>query len=92
MLEINRNPSDRDLRWFGLSCSLFFGLAGWIINWRFESLRTAQLLWVFGVVLLPVYYLIPRIRKPFLVGWMVCLYPIGWSLSHLVLMITGHPR
>ena len=34
-----------------------------------------------------VYYLIPRLRRPLYRGWIYSVIPIGWLVSHLLLII-----
>lgn len=87
MLEINRNPSRRDLAWFGLALTLFFGVVGGIVLWRTGSLLAAQILWGIGVTVGVLYYAVPPLRRPVFVGWSILTYPLGWLLSYLVMAV-----
>jgi len=44
MIEINRNPSPREIRVFGGLCLLFFGLVGGVLLWRPEGLVGAAMI------------------------------------------------
>lgn len=85
MMEINWNPSRKELRQFGFLCLVFFGgLAAWYWNKNgvtlaVELLSAAALIGgVLGAVA-------PQLLKYVFVGWIVAVFPIGWTVSHLLL-------
>lgn len=43
-------------------------------------------LWVAGAVLTAAYLAVPRLRRPVYVGMSLAVYPIGWVLSHVILL------
>ena len=86
LIEIH-HPSRRDIRVFGLVLALFFGLIGSLVWWKSGSLETPKVLWVIGGILAIVYYAVPRLRLVMYYGWMKLIYPVGWIISHLVLLI-----
>jgi hypothetical protein len=88
MIAINRNPSAKDLKWFGLLVLLFFGILGAVARWRFGAEDAPVRLWIAGAALCLVYYAIPPLRRWLFVGWMYAAYPIGWTISHLLLLIV----
>jgi len=57
MVEVNFNPSSRDLRIFGLLVMAFFGLIGGIVLWRPEGLLGAATIlgaaWIVSLLLNP---------------------------------------
>ena len=83
MITINRNPSARDLKWFGLLLLAFFAILGALARWRFDAPSGATV----GVALSAVYYAAPPIRPWIFVGWMYAAFPIGWTISHLLMLI-----
>lgn len=85
VIEINRNPSARDLRWFGVLLLAFAGLVGALVRWRLDAPTAATAIWATGVVLAAIYYAWPAARRPIFVGWMYLAYPIGWVMSHVIL-------
>ena len=84
IVEINLRPSERDLRWFGLLLLVFFGLIGGIWAWRSGSLAGPTALWLGATLVCAIYYGIRPLRRPIYVGWMYVVYPIGWTISHLL--------
>jgi len=87
VIDINRNPSRRDLTWFGVLLVVFFGLIGALVLWRAQSPIAAWIIWSLGTILGIVYFAVRPLRLPIYVGWMSVFYPIGWIVSHLTLGI-----
>ena len=83
MLPINRDPSARDLRSFGLLLAVFVGIVGGLSWWRTGLVPYA--IWGGGGLLALVYGLVPALRRPVYVGWTYAAFPIGWTVSHLLL-------
>lgn len=87
MVEINWNPPKRELRQFGLLCLVIFGgMAAWA--YFHDGSRLAMGLLAFASIAggtLGV--LAPQALRPIFVGWMVAAFPIGWTISHLLLGI-----
>jgi TRAP-type C4-dicarboxylate transport system permease small subunit len=88
LIQINKNPSSRDLNWFGILFAAFFGLVGWLAWRRFGSERAALVLWGIGVVLPVIYYAIPGLRRPIYLAWMYLAFPIGLVVSYVVLALV----
>ena len=85
---VNRNPSLRDLRWFGLLLPVFVALVGAIARWQFKVPAAALGIWSTGGALAALYWLAPPLRRHILVGWMYAALPIGWTVSHLVMGVV----
>lgn len=88
LIEINKNPSRRDLEWFGVVVAAFCGAAGALLFWKLGAPATARGFWIAGAAILVAYYAVPALRKPMYVGWMVLCWPLGWLMSHLILGIA----
>ena len=84
VVQINKNPSRRDLLVFVSVLPLFFGLLG-ALRWHAGSTGVAQALWGAGIVLGGVGLLVPPARRWLYIGWMYAVYPIAWTVSHLIL-------
>lgn len=85
MLEINWNPSRKELRQFGFLCLAFFGgLAGYQYYHHGVGLfvQIAAGAALVGGVLGAV---APQLLKYVFVGWIIAVFPIGWTISHLLL-------
>jgi hypothetical protein len=85
LVQIDRNPSARNLQWFGVLLGLFLGLLGAIAYARFDWFRGAQALWIAAVALTLAYYAIPPLRKPLYLAWMYAAYPLGYVMSYVIL-------
>ena len=82
---INWNPSKRELRQFAGLCLVFFGgIAAWMYArhgagpWPTTLATLAVVLGLPGLAF-------PILLKPVYVGWMVAAFPIGWTVSHVLL-------
>jgi hypothetical protein len=86
MIEINRNPSPKELRLFGgVLLPLFLFLVG-----GFVALKTSRWLWVLyvglpGLPVAAVGWIRPGLLRGLYVGWMYAVWPIGIAVSHLLL-------
>ena len=88
LIRINKTPSRRDLDWFGVLFAGFFGLLG-LLAWRKSGLgASTEVLWSVAVAVPLVYYAIPAIRRPLFVLFMYLAFPIGFVISHLVLVLV----
>lgn len=89
MIKINRNPSPRELRqfvYFWLPAAV--AVLGAMARWRFHAPKTALVIWSVGAVLTLAGIAIGSLRRPLYIGWMTAVYPIGWTVSHLLLLIV----
>jgi hypothetical protein len=85
MISINWNPSRRELRQFAGLCLVFFGgIAAWMYlrhgtgPWPTTLAALAVGLGIPGLAF-------PMLLKPVYVGWMAAAFPIGWTVSHVLL-------
>lgn len=89
MLEINWHPSPRELRQFaGIWLPAFAAVFGAMLVYRSGSWTTATLIWGTAAAVAIAGLAMPVLVKPLFVGWMVAAYPIGWTVSHIVLAVT----
>lgn len=86
LLELNLNPSARELRWFGAMLVAFFALVGGLI-YSAGAEAVGRTLWVIGTSLGAVYYMVAPLRGVIYRGWMRVTYPIGWTISHGLLAV-----
>ncbi len=87
LIEINNNPSPDQLRMFGVLLALFFALTGTLIWIRWGLPSAAYALWAAGGTITLLYWIIPALRRPFYLGWMYAAFPVGWTISHLLMVI-----
>ena len=83
--DIVKTPSDKMLRQFaGLFLVVFLGLAGW--RWYQGNTGTwTTAIAVIAIVVGVVGMAVPAAVKPLYKGWMIAAFPIGWTISHLLL-------
>ena len=75
------------LTWFGLLLAVFFGIVGLIVWSKTDSLGVPTVIWSAAALVVVVYFLAPPVRRPLYLGWMYAVFPIGWTVSHLILAI-----
>ena len=90
LLEKNREPGARELKWFGLLLFAFLCLIGGLVSWKAGSLRPLFVLGTIGLIIGAVYYAMPPIQRTIFLAWMAAVYPIGWTISHLLLALTDY--
>jgi len=86
LLDIDRNPSPKTLRTFGLLLALFLAIAG-VLAWHREAGLAARILWGAAIIVPGIYFAWPAIRWPFYMTWITVVFPIGWLVSHLLLAV-----
>lgn len=85
VIQINRNPSRRELRQFGfvwLGFLVLFGLIAWL---KFENRTAATVLWALAVVVPIIGWLVPAFMRIVFVGLSYAAFPIGYVVSHVIL-------
>jgi hypothetical protein len=87
LLDINWNPNQRELRQFSLLWIVFFGLIGVYCLWAKGAPTAAAAFWVVATAG-PVGYFRPAWARPIYVLWMALTMPVGWVISHLVLLVV----
>jgi hypothetical protein len=87
VIDLNLNPSKKELRTFGLCALAFLALVGWIVFRRSGSLPTGASIAGIGVFLAVLGFTIPRALRPVWIVLMVVNYPIGWVVTHVVMAL-----
>lgn len=85
MIEINRNPSRRDLRFFAMGLTILLGLAGWWLRRRLGLEVAVPLGLALGAAVGLCGVVRPEALRLVYVGWMLAFSPIGWLVSYLLL-------
>ena len=88
LIEINRHPTEKELRRFGVLLAGFVVLAGAFVRWRLGDPATARAIWVVGTFATGSYAVVPPLRRWIYLGWLYAAFPVGWTVSHLVLAAT----
>ena len=85
MMEINWNPSRKELRQFGFLCVAFFGGLAALGYYRNGLTLSVELMAIAAVVGGVLGAVAPQLLKWIFVGWIIAVFPIGWTISHLLL-------
>jgi hypothetical protein len=81
------NPSKRMLRQFAaLWLAVFAGLAAWHAQVD-ERVTIAGVFAILAVTIGPLGLIAPVLIRPVFVAWTVLAFPIGWTVSRLVLLL-----
>jgi hypothetical protein len=88
MVQINRDPSLRELRQFGFIWMAFVAVFGAVAWFRFESPPMAGGLWIAAVVVPVVGWAVPSVMRFVFVGMSFLAWPIGFVVSHVVLALV----
>ena len=85
LVDINKDPSPRELRWFGLIALAFGGLVSGVIFARSRWPITSWIPLAAAVLIAGVYYAFPALRRPIYVGWMYAFLPLGIVTNFVLL-------
>jgi hypothetical protein len=89
LIEINTNPTPRQLRQFaGIWFPAFCGVVGGLLWYRAGLPTVAMTLWAGAAVFAVAGLMKPMLARPVFVAWMVFAFPIGWMISHLCLAVV----
>lgn len=88
MIEINKNPSARELKQFGALWLIFFAIVGGITWYRTGSQAGGVAVWTIALVTATVGFLLPSFMRLVYVGMSYAAFPIGWLISHIVLALA----
>jgi hypothetical protein len=88
LVEIKKDPTQRELRTFGLMFVAFAGVLGLSVLWRRHSLGAAEIIWAIGATIGALYFLVAPLRRWIYLGWCYLTYPIGWVVSHVIMVVT----
>jgi saxitoxin biosynthesis operon SxtJ-like protein len=87
MMQVNWDPSPRDLRAFSALWLGFFGFLGYLAG-HGGSARAAIVLWVVGASAGLTGLIRPSLVRLLYVTWMGVTYPIGFVVSNLLLAMV----
>ena len=88
VVQINKNPTRRELNQFGFIWLGFLALFGVIAYFKFDSPLAARWLWVAAVVVPIVGWLVPAFMRLVFLGMSYLAWPIGFVVSHVVLAVV----
>ena len=89
MIDLNLNPTTRQLRQFsGIWFPAFVCLVS-VLVWRAtNSLQISAAVLLPALAISGIGLFLPRVSRPIFVTFVIATFPIGWTVSHLVLAAT----
>lgn len=92
LIDINRNPTNRQLRQFGIAALLFLPFIGWLVTGKPRTLAAANLpllgsLAGVGLAIALLAFLKPKTIQPVFVGASLLTLPIGLVVGEVVLLV-----
>jgi len=87
VIDLNLNPSKKELRTFGLIALAFLALIGWIVFRRSGSTPIGASIAGVGLILAALGLAIPQALRPVWIVLMIVNYPIGWVVTHVVMAL-----
>jgi len=88
IVQVNTNPTSRQLNQFGFIWLGFLTLFGAIALFKLNEPMVARVLWVLAVVVPVVGWLVPAFMRLVFVGMSYLAWPIGFVVSHVVLAVV----
>jgi hypothetical protein len=88
VIDLDRRPSKRDLQWFGYILPVFFAALGASLRFKLGHPGAAWAAWGAGLALGTAYALVRALRFPLYRAWMRLFFPLGWTVSHAVLVVV----
>ena len=85
LIDINQDPTPRELKIFGVLFAAFFALVGGLVWWQSGSRTAGLIVWAAAGLVLLVFVLVAPTRRPIYLAWSYVLYPVGYLVT-LVLM------
>jgi hypothetical protein len=83
LVEINWNPSNRQLRQFGFTCLILLPLIGWFWN---ASTTVIGVLFTAGAIIVALSYLMPTAAKGLFLGLILLTAPLGMIVGELAML------
>ena len=88
VVQINKNPTRRELNQFGFIWLGFLAFFGLIAFFKFGNPQVARWLWVAALVVPIVGWLVPAFMRLVFLGMSYLAWPIGFVVSHVVLAVV----
>ena len=85
VIELNKDPTDRELTVFGVLLGLFAIVLGALLSWRMESFAVGALVWTVGAALVLTYWTFRPKRRVIYRAWILACFPVAWLVAHLLL-------
>lgn len=85
IIQINTDPSRKELALFGVAWLVFFGVIGWLVWANTASIPAATALWAAAGAVPAVGWVAPKFMRLVYLGLSYVAFPIGLVISSVVL-------
>jgi len=85
VLDINWNPAPKQLRQFALLLAAVLAAAALWLYWKSPGTHWAAAALLAAAVAGGIGVVRPALMRPVYVVWMAAVFPIGWTVSHVLL-------
>ncbi len=82
------DPSEKDLRIFAGLQVVFFSFVAYVLSKKGVSISVVSLVVSVSVIVGVMGISRPMWIRPIYVVWMVAVFPIGWTVSHLMMAVV----
>ena len=88
LISVNRNPSRRQLRQFGILWLVFLGVLGALSYFKSGNHQAAAVFWAVSV-LVPIFgWIFPAFMRIVFLALSYAAFPIGFVVSHVILALV----
>ncbi len=87
-MELNKNPQQKELLWFGALLPVFVALVGYIVGRRTGSETSRTAAWAVGAGLSVLFWMLPASRRTIFLGFGYLTYPLGWVMTRVLLLLV----
>jgi len=88
IIEINRNPTRRQLNQFGLIWLVFFTGLGVVARFKWDRPDSSLIFWAIALLVPAIGWSVPRVMRWVFLGMSYLAWPIGFVVSHVVLAVV----
>jgi len=85
--DLRRAPRGKDLLVFGLGLPLIVGSIGYAVYAKASMPLLAFGIWGIGALVWVGFALAPPLRLPIYRVWMHVVFPIGWTVTHVIMAL-----
>ena len=88
MVQLDMHPSEGKLRQFGQIAPIMLLLIACLLRWRFDlPIAALVTMGIAGVLIFILSKLSPKLVKPVYLALVLIGFPIGWVISHLIMLL-----
>ena len=88
LIQLNHNPSHRQLHVFGVIWLVFIGVIGGIVLKNSGSVLLATVIWGLAVAVPVIGWTVPAFMRIVYIGMTYATFPIGFIVSYLIMVIV----